>query len=263
MKLAAAQSLTAWLWQQQPEIVYQLARQVPGALGQCFSCDIDLLMPTSTCDASSLSSISCLNISLDASSLDPDNLDISDGSGLDGGLACIPTITEADLTPVDTSAVTGVCNVNVCDATTSVANTDAATSSSLSGVANFLTSSAGLSALAKVASSYFTAQAAASNASAAASKAAAAQATVVAAQTARAVAGQTALPIVTVANGATGSTSQVISTTSGLLPLTSSVLSSLTPSSVEVFLAQYGNWFLIGGAVAVLAYAATRRRSAT
>jgi hypothetical protein len=83
---------------------------------------------------------------------------------------------------------------------------------------------------------------------------------VVNAQTARALAGQTALPVQYVANGATGVTSPMISTTGGLLPLTSSILSSFTPSSIETFFAQYGTWLLIGGAAAFLAYAATRRK---
>jgi hypothetical protein len=83
----------------------------------------------------------------------------------------------------------------------------------------------------------------------------------VASQTARAVTGQTALPVIYVANGATGSTTPLISTTSGNLPLTNSILSAFTPSSIEVFFAQYGTWLLVGCATAVLAYAATHKRA--
>lgn len=263
MKLTAAQSLVAWLWQQHPEIIYALAKKIPGQLGQCFSCDLDLFTGSSSCDSSAFSSISCLGIATDPSSLDPENLDPSDGSGLDSGLSlsCIPTLSESDLTPVDTSDVTGAsCNTNFvgCSTGTSVGSTDAATSNALSNVAGFVTSGAGLSALAQVASAYFKAQAAASTAAA---SIAAAQARVVSSQTARAVTGQTAIPVVYVANGATGATSPMVSTTAGLLPLTRSTLASLTPASVEVFFAQYGTWLLVGGAAAFLVYAATRRRA--
>jgi hypothetical protein len=68
------------------------------------------------------------------------------------------------------------------------------------------------------------------------------------------------LPIQYIANS-NGTTTPMISTTGGLLPVTGSMLSDLTPASLEVFFAQYGTWILIGGAAAFLAYAATRRRS--
>jgi hypothetical protein len=259
MNLTAAQSLVAWLWNAQPEIVYALSRRVPGALGQCFSCDLDLFTGSSSCDSSLFSSLSCAGISTDPSSLDPANLSSVNSCGLDSGLSCIQTVSESDLTPVDTSAVTGSCNTSFvgCSGNTSAASTDAATSNGLSGVANFLTSSAGLTALAKVAAAYFASQAASSAAAAAAAKA---QAAVVSAQTARAAAGKTALPVTYVANGATGGTTAMISTTAGLTPLTSATLAALTPSSLEVFFAQYGTWMLVGGAAAFLVYAATRRR---
>jgi hypothetical protein len=259
MKLAAAQSLVAWLWDQQPDIVYALERQMQGQIGQCFSCDLDLFTGSSSCDSGLFSSLSCSNISLDSSSLDPGNLDTSiDSSGLDTGLACIPTLSASDLTPVDTSAVTGSCISSSVNCSLTSTGSSAATSSGLSNVAGFLTSTAGLSALASVATAYFKAQAAASTAAAAS---AAAQAKVLASQTARAVTGQSVLPVVYVANGATGSTTPLISTTSGNLPLTDSILSAFTPSSIEVFFAQYGTWLLVGSAAAYLAYAATRKRS--
>lgn len=264
MKLSAAQSLTAWLWDQHPEIVYALARQVPRPLGQCFSCDVDLFTDVGGCDGSALfTSVSCSSLAIDPISLDASSLDNPftscglDTIGTDIG-GCIPTLTESDLTTVPTCAVTlsGGCNTNVtCGA--SVTSTDAATANSLSGVAGFVTSAAGLTALAKVAAAYFQAQAASSQMSAAQ---AAAQAAIVNAQTARAAAGQSALPVTYVANGV-GSTTPMISTTGGLVPLTSSILSALTPSSIAVFFAQYGNWILIGGAAAFLAYAASRKRA--
>lgn len=272
MKLAAARSLTAWLWAQHPSLVYALAARVPpakglGALGQCFSCDLDLF--TGSCSGSLFSSGTCFGLSdptssLDPASLDPANLDLSslgcsglDSIGLDTGV-CISTLSEADLTPVGTCALTAGCGINI-GCGTSVGATNAGTGSALSGVAGFLTSGAGLTALANVASSYFKAQAAGSALAAAQAKA---QAAVLNSQTARALAGQTALPVTYVANGA-GTTTPMISTTGGLLPLTGSMLSSLTPASLEVFFAQYGTWILIGGAAAFLAYAATRRRRAT
>jgi hypothetical protein len=150
--------------------------------------------------------------------------------------------------------VTGGCNIAI-GCGTSVGSTNTATSSSLSGVASYVASGVtALAALAKVATAYFTAQAAGSNAAAQQAKT---QAAIVNAQTARAVTGQTALPIQYVANS-TGSTTPMISTTGGLLPLTGSTLDALTPSSIEVFLAQYATWILVGGAAAFLAYAATR-----
>jgi hypothetical protein len=276
MKLAAAQSLVAWLWDQHPALVNQLARQIPaprlalGALGQCFSCDLDILT-SSSCDGSSyFSSGVCLGTSDPTLSIDPSSLDASslnltclaascslDTIGLDSS-TCIPTLTCADLTPVSTSAVTGGCNVSI-GCCTSINSSAAATSSGLSNVASYVASGvAGLSALAKVAAAYFNAQAAGS---AAAASQARTQAAIVAAQTARASTGHAALPITYVANGATGTSTPMISTTGGLLPLTNSMLSALTPASLSVFFAQYGTWLLIGGAAAFLAYAATRRRA--
>jgi hypothetical protein len=257
MNLAAAQSLVAWLWDQHPEIVYQLARQAAapsklGALGQCFSCDLDLF--AGSCDYSSLS---CSTLATDPTSLCTVSLSATctplDNLGIDSG-TCLPTLSESDLTPVGTCAVTGGCNIPI-TCGTSASATNSATSSSLSGVASYVASGvAALGALAKVAAAYFNSQAAGSNAAAQEAKT---QAAIVAAQTARAVTGQNALPIQYVANG-TGTTTPMISTTGGLLPLTGSTLSSLTPSSIEVFFAQYGTWLLVGGAAAFLAYAATR-----
>jgi hypothetical protein len=272
MKLAAAQSLVAWLWDQHPQLVNALVAQMPsqvrlGALGQCFGCDLDIFTSAS-CDGSSyFSSGVCLGtsdpeLSIDPSSLDSAGLDLTslgceglDTIGLDSA-TCIPTLTCADLTPVSTSALTGGCNINIgCCAT--LASSSAATSSGLNSLASYVASGvAGLAALAKAAAAYFNAQAAGSAAAAAQAKA---QAAIVAAQTARASTGQTALPIQYIANG-NGTTTPVISTTGGLVPLTSSILSDLTPASIEVFFAQYGTWLLIGGAAAFLAYAATRRR---
>jgi hypothetical protein len=273
MKLGAAQSLVAWLWDQHPSIVNAVLASMPGqlrlgALGQCFSCDLDIFT-SSSCDGSSYFNTGvCLGtsnpeLSIDPASLDPASLDLTslgcsglDTIGLDTG-TCIPTLTCADLTPVSTSAVTGSCNINI-GCCTSVASSNAATSSGLSSVASYVASGvAGLAALAKAAQAYFTAQAAGSAAAAAQARA---QAAIVAAQTARASTGQSALPIQYIAN-ANGSTTPVISTLGGLLPLTGSMLSDLTPAAVEVFFAQYGIWILIGGAAAFLAYAATRRRS--
>jgi hypothetical protein len=260
MNLSSAQSLVAWLWAQHPAIVYALAAKVPRPLGQCFSCDLDLF--AGSCEIASSGTcfgISDPGVSLDPVSLDPASLDLGcESLGLEGGATCgIPTLSESDLTPVGTCAVTGGGCGLTCVSGTSVTATDAATSNALSGVAGFLTSSAGLTALANATAAYFKAQAASSQASAAA---AAMQAAVVNAQTARAINGQTALPVQYVANGATGTTTPMISTTGGLLPLTSSILSSFTPSSIETFFAQYGTWLLIGGAAAFLAYAATRRK---
>jgi len=249
MNLNSAISLTAWLWDQHPAIIYALERQVPGALG-CISCDLDFL----TC----IGPGGCAVDSIDPSALGQcSSLAPLSCSGPDC-TSGIPTLSESDLAPVPTCAVTisGGCNTNlVCS---SAAATCAPSSTGLSGVANFLTSATGLAALAKVAAAYFQAQAAASSASAAQAKTAAA---ILAAQTARASAGQTALPVTYVANGATGTTTPMISTASGLVPLTNSILASLTPSSIAVFFAQYGTWILIGGAAAFLAYAASRRSS--
>jgi hypothetical protein len=275
MKLAAAQSLVAWLWDQHPQLVAAFVQQITppaklGALGQCFSCDLDIFT-SSSCDGSSyFANGVCLGTSdptlaIDPSSLDTPDLDLSslgcaglDSIGLDQGI-CIPTLTCADLTPVSISAVTGGCgsSVNIgCCAT--VGSSNAASSSALSSMASYVASGvAGLAALAKVAASYFNAQA---SSSAAAAAQAQAQAAIVAAQTARASTGQSALPIQYIANS-NGTTTPMISTTGGLLPVTGSMLSDLTPASLEVFFAQYGTWILIGGAAAFLAYAATRRRS--
>lgn len=271
MKLAAAQSLTAWLWAEHPGIIEGISARMPRPLGDCFSCGIDWLSGAS-CQAGIPVSGVCFgttdpNIALDPVSLDPSALCVPelDIGGCAAGGVCIPTLNESDLTPVNTNAVTGGCNIPIgtgCAAAsgTSVTSTDAATSSALSGVAGFLTSSAGLTALTRAASAYFNAQAASSQAAA---TSAALQAAVVNAQTARAVAGQSALPVKYVANGATGTTAAVISTKGGAVPLTSSILAAFTPSSLAVFFAQYGTWVLIGGAAAFLAYAATRRRKLT
>lgn len=268
MNLGAATSLTAWLWSQHPELVYALARQVPAGLGQCITCDVALFVPSASCDIGNFTSLSCSSLSLDTSTLGPENLDVPqlscDGSSLDSlGIdpgVCIPTLTESDLTPVPTCAVTisggTPCVPNVC---TSVTSTDVATGNALSGVAKFLTSAIGLTALTNAAGAYFKAQAAGSVAQAAAANA---QAAVVNAQTARAVVGKTALPITYVANGASGTITPMISTTGGLLPVTSSTLSSLTPNSIQVFFAQYGTWLVVGGAGLFLLYAATRRKGA-
>jgi len=214
MKLSAAQSLVAWLWDQHPGLIYQLAAKVPsaglGALGQCFSCDLDLLTGGSCGVLSSSGSYYGVTdptcaldpVSLDASNLDMPSLGCSglDTLGVDSG-TCIPTLTEADLTPVGTCAVTGGCNASI-SCGTSVSSTDAATSSSLSNVASYVASGvAGLAALAKVAASYFNAQAASSAAAAAAAKT---QAAIVAAQTSRAVTGQNELPHPVVARGISG-----------------------------------------------------------
>lgn len=275
MKLTSAQSLVAWLWDQHPQIIAALAQRsaprVPalGALGQCFSCDQDIFT-SSSCDGSSyFANGICLGTSdptlaIDPSSLDAPDLDLSslscaglDTIGLDQSF-CIPTLTCADLTPVSTSAVTGGCSAVNIGCCTTIASSNAATSSALSNVSSYLASGvAGLAALAKVASAYFNAQAASSSAAA---QQARTQAAIVAAQTARAAAGQSALPIQYIANS-NGTTTPMISTTGGLLPVTGSMLSDLTPASLEVFFAQYGTWILIGGAAAFLAYAATRRRS--
>lgn len=265
MKLRAAQSLVAWLWDQHPQLVAALALQVPanrslGALGQCFSCDLDIFS-SAACDGSFMTNGICLGLSDPAMSIDPSSLNAAcfdigtvgcsiDLSSLDICTPlCIPTLTCADLTPVSTCAVTSAaCSANFgCSPGVS----------SLSSVASYVASGvAGLSALAKVAASYFNAQAASS---AAAAQQARTEAAIVQAQTARASTGQSALPIQYVAN-ANGGTTPMISTTGGLVPLTGSTLSSLTPAALEVFFAQYGTWILIGGAAAFLAYAATRRR---
>jgi|ERR1700761_2667054 len=264
MNLNAATSLVAWLWDQEPNLIYALARQVPGPLGDdCFSC----LFTGSACDPGNFTSWSCAGASIDPIAADAvnycmpalscvglDSLDSVDfqSLGLCSGV-CIPTLSESDLTPVGTCAVTGGCNIG----TSSVSSTCASTSSALSGVAKFLTSQQGLTSLANVAAAYFKASAAACNAAAA--KAAQQQA-IVNAQLARALSGQSSLPIQYVTNS-NGTTTPMISTTGGLLPLTADNLSRLTPSSIATFFAQYGTWLVIGGAAAFLAYAATRRRA--
>lgn len=260
MKLNAATSLVAWLWDQEPSLVYALAQRVPQPLGQCFSCDLDLFTG-SGCDPGNFTSWSCAQMSIDPVTVDASTYCMPtlscvglDSLGLDSGI-CIPTLSESDLTPVGTCAVTGVCGS---PAGSGVPGTCASTSNALSGVAKFLTSQQGLTALANVATAYFKAAAAACNATAA--KAAAQQQAIVNAQLARALAGQTALPVQYVANGQ-GGTTPMISTTGGLLPLTGDTLSSLTPSSIETFLVQYGTWIVIGGAALFLAYAATRRKT--
>ncbi len=260
MNLLAAQSLVAWLWDQHPQLVATFAQQIRqpqalGRLGQCFSCDLDLF--AGSCDYSSIANvciatdpISLCSVSLSAVCGPLDKL------GLDTS-TCLPTLSASDLTPVGTCAVTGGCSIQI-NCGTGVGATNAATSASLSGVASYVASGvAALSALAKVATSYFNAQAAGSTAAA---LQAATQAAIVNAQAARAATGQTALPIQYVANS-NGTTTPMISTTGGLLPLTGATLASLTPSSIAVFFAQYGTWIMIGGAACFLAYAATRGRT--
>lgn len=114
--------------------------------------------------------------------------------------------------------------------------------SGIGAVGSFLSSSSGLSALTNVAKSYFTAQAANTQA--------AAQQAVVNAQIARAASGQPAAPITYTTNAA-GQVVPVVATQTpaGTVysPLTSSTLSSLTPSSLQVFLSQYGLWLVLGG----------------
>jgi hypothetical protein len=274
MNLTSARSLTAWLWDQHPEIIYALVAHMPRTLGQCFSCNLDLLSSSSAATDISASG-TCFGISDPGVSLDPVSLDPSvfnmpnlSCSGLDSigtdPTSGIPTLTQSDLTPVGTCAVTAGCNIQIsCGGgggapPTSVTSTDAATGNALSGVAGFLTSSAGLTALARATAAYFNASAASSQQAA---YQAALQSSIVNAQVARATVGKSALPVQYVANGATGAVSPMISTHGGLLPLTGSSLAALTPASLEVFLAQYGTWILIGGAAAFLAYAATRRKS--
>jgi hypothetical protein len=254
MKLAAAQSLVAWLWAQHPGIVTALARTASKPGLSCLTCDFDILS-SAACDGSSfLTSGTCV---IGCAGLDASGIALGCAPLDSLGAGCLPTITCADLTPVSTSAVTGGCDINIASCA-SVGSSTAAGSSSLSGVASYVASGvSGLAALAKVAAAYFNAQAASSAAAAAQAKA---QAAIVAAQTARASAGQSALPITYVANGA-GSSTPLLSTTSGLVPLTDSTLASLTPNAIEVFFAQYGNWILIGGAAAFLVYASTRRRA--
>jgi hypothetical protein len=274
MKLAAAQSLTAWLWDQHPDLVRALAQQLPSRLG-CLACDIGDFTNFASCDLSD-QAFSCFSVdtlsaddlstpTLSCSGLSLDSIDYGTGTCLSTpaltGVSCIPTVSESDLAPVPTCAVTisGGCVPQVCAPVGTPAAGCSATGNPLSGVASFLTSAAGLTALTKVASTYFQAQAAQSQASAAQARM---QAAIVNAQTARAATGQVALPISYVAT-ASGTTTPVISTTQGTVPLSSTTLSSLTPGSMSVFLAQYGTWIAVGGAALFLLYAATRRRGAT
>jgi hypothetical protein len=298
MNLNSARSLVAWLWSAHPAIVYALASQQGRQLGQDFSSDLDMLpvsfddsgsdlMPSDISYGTSDPGISLSPVSLDSSALDAPDLSSAfdsgglPGSSLDSSPFQIQTLSESDLAPVNidlgdgggaiaagSSGDTGMFQAVGVDAATgampddfnipatSVANTTSQTASGLAGVAQFLTSSSGLSSLAKVASSYFQASAAQSNAQAAQARV---QAAVVNAQTARAVTGSSALPVSYVTNGATGASVPVIATNSGYVPLTSSILSGLTPSAIETFFAQYGTALLIGGSALFLLYAASRR----
>lgn len=261
MKLAPAKTLVAWLWDQNPAVVYALYQAMPRAQPLGDDGDISIDLGSDTPDfGSSFDFSSDPTVSLDAPTLDSSVFDTpgSAALGLDDSsfdLSSIPTLGESDLAPIDTSALDS--SVGSSSTGTSITATDSATSSALSGVADFLTSSAGLTALAKVTQSIFQAQAAGSSAAAAQARM---QAAIINSQTARAATGSSALPVQYVSNGIGGVT-PVLATKSGYVPLTTSVLNSFTPSSIEAFVAQNSTWLLIGGAAAVLLYAISRRRS--
>ena len=114
--------------------------------------------------------------------------------------------------------------------------------SAIGAVGSFIGSSQGAAALTNLTKAYYGAQTA--NATAQAQQA------VTQAQIARLQAGQVAAPITYTTNAA-GQVVPVVATQtpSGTLyqPLTSSTLSSLTPSGLTVFLSQYWPWLALAG----------------
>jgi hypothetical protein len=125
-------------------------------------------------------------------------------------------------------------------------STAAASSSTsdLSSVGSYLTSSAGLSALASVTTAVLKAQTAASDAETAQA--------VLASQVATVKAGNSPAAVSYTVNPTTGALTPVLATTSGTLPLTSSLLAAATPGvssstlQVESFLSQYGLYLAAG-----------------
>lgn len=118
--------------------------------------------------------------------------------------------------------------------------------SALGSVGSYLTSNAGLTNLTNLAKTYYGAQAASSQAQT--------QAAVVQAQISRAATGQPAAPI-TYTTNAQGQVVPVYATQTpaGAIyqPLTSQGIANLTPSSVSVFLSQYGIYIGLGVAAIV------------
>jgi hypothetical protein len=285
MKLSSAISLTAWLWDQHPDIVLSYYKQLKssgklGALGCCLFCSLDAATCGVSLDSSSSIADSDTFSDPDLSISDSDtlgpvtssscevNVSIGGTSSIDSitqgcELSCIKTLSSSDLTPVDTSYVTGVATSDEADAEAAIdcassasALSSSAGSTALKQVASSLTAASAVTALATAASNYFKAAAASSSAAAAQAQL---QAAVVSSQLSRAVTGSTAAPIKYVAN-TNGTTTAVVSTKSGDTPLTTSLLRALTPSTLTTFLAQYGTWVLVAGAAGFVLYAATRKK---
>lgn len=123
----------------------------------------------------------------------------------------------------------------------------------LGSVGSYLTSSSGLTSLTNVAKAYFGAQAASSTAQT--------QQAVLQAQVNRALTNQPAAPI-TYTTNAQGQVVPVYATNTptGTVyqPLSPQGIASLTPSSFNVFLSQYGLWIALGG-VAIVGVSLMRR----
>jgi len=110
----------------------------------------------------------------------------------------------------------------------------------ISSVGSFLTTGGGLNALANTASAYFNSQSTAKNAQV--------QTAVLQAQSARALTGAAPANVSYVTNPLTGQVTPVLNTAGGTVPLSSSLLSSITPSGLSAFLSQYGLWLALGAA---------------
>lgn len=124
----------------------------------------------------------------------------------------------------------------------------------LGSVGSYLTSPVGLNNLTGLAKTYFTLQGQTSNAQT--------QQAVLQAQTQRAMAGQTAAPI-TYQRDAYGNMVPVYATQtpqgSVYQPLSRQGISNLAPSSISVFLSQYGLWLGLGGLALLGLYLRSRR----
>jgi hypothetical protein len=173
----------------------------------------------------------------------------------DPSVADVPFNLISDSTASGASFLDGVAN-GTTSAGTTVGSTLGSAGSSILGalgsVGSYLTSATGLNNLTTLAKSYFGAQAATSTAQT--------QQAVLQAQVARAATGTTAAPI-TYTTNAQGQLVPVYATRTptGTVyqPLSSQGIASLTPSSVSVFLSQYGLYLGLG-ALALVALAARR-----
>jgi len=115
--------------------------------------------------------------------------------------------------------------------------------SAISNVGSFLTTGGGLNTLANTATAYFKAQQTANNAQVSTA--------VLQAQAARAGVGASPAAVSYVTNPLTGQLTPVLSTAGGAVPLTNSLLNSLTPGGFTQFLNQYGLYLLLGAGVLI------------